>query len=215
MSVLQERFHSTVDKYQAKDFGFFFKKLNALSDKQIQEHYHLYEGYVKKSNEIQEKLKSADKASSNHNFSEYRGLQVDQSHNLNGMILHELYFSNLTDKDSQLSDALKVIINRDFGSYENFMEDFKATLKAARGWGMCAYNNRDGKLHNYAIDGHNLHMPISVRPILIIDVWEHAFAIDYATNKPDYINSICACINWNVVSQRLDAALKDVETHQM
>ena len=109
MVLQEEKLHSTVDKYEAKDFSYFFETLDGFSEKQLKLHYGLYEGYVKKVNEVNEKLKSADRSSANHNYSEYRNLLVELSHNLNGVILHELYFSNLTDKNTEASEIFKKI----------------------------------------------------------------------------------------------------------
>lgn len=211
MVELQERFHSTVDKYEAKDFSYFFKSLDGITEKLLNKHYGLYEGYINKTNEILEKIKIANINTANHNYSEMRELLVELSHNLNAVILHELYFSNLIDRETAPTEALKQILNRDFGSWENYINHIRATAKSARGWAITAYNYRDGKIHNFAIDGHNLNVPISVKPLLVIDVWEHAYALDYGTNKNDYIEAFFNNVNWPVVSTRLDAALKSCE----
>lgn len=215
MVLLEERMHSTIDKYTAKDFSYFFKTLDGFSEEQLKLHYGLYEGYIKKVNEVNELLKSADINSANHNYSEYRNLLVDLSHNLNGVILHELYFSNLTDKHTEPSEALKLIIERDFGSWENYLEDLKAAGMASRaGWAITGYNYRDGKIYNFAIDQHNIHVPVFVRPILILDTWEHAFGTDYGTNKKSYIEAFMKNINWHVVSVRFESALKAKSCHE-
>jgi len=215
MVLLKERLHSTIDKYEAKDFSFFFKTLDGFSEKLLKLHYGLYEGYIKKVNEINEKLKSSDKKSAHHNHSEHRGLLIDLSYNLNGVILHELYFSNLTDKYTEPTEAFKEVIERDFGSWENFIEDFKAAGMASRaGWAITGYNYRDGKIHNFAIDQHDLHLPVFIRPILILDTWEHAFTTDYGTDKKSYIEAFMKNINWHVVSLRFESALKAESCHE-
>lgn len=208
MATLEEKLHGTIDKYEAKDFSFFFKSLSSLSENILKNHHTLYEGYIKKVNEINEKLKTVDRNSANHNYSEMRGMLVDLTHNLNAVILHELYFSNLIDRETQPHEDFEKIVMRDFGSWDNYITDMKAASKAARGWAFTAYNYRDGKLHNFAIDGHNLHVPVFVKPVLVIDVWEHAFTLDYGTDKPSYLNKVFENINWSVVSQRFEAALK-------
>ena len=209
MVAIQERLHSVVDKYESKDFTFFFKSLDGLSEKMLKEHHTLYEGYIKKVNEIHEKLKSADKSSANHNYSEYRELKIEFSHNLNGVILHELYFSNLTEKKSDPTEAFKQIVDRDYGSWDNYIENIKSSAKSARnGWAITAYNYRDGKIHNFVLDLHDIHVPISIKPLLVVDAWEHAYTLDYGINKPDYINAFFKNVNWHVVSQRFESALK-------
>ena len=207
MTAIQERLHSVIDKYEAKDFSFFFKSLDGLSEEMLNQHHTLYEGYIKKVNEILEKFKTVDKTGANHNFSEFRALETELSHNLNGVILHELYFSNLIDKKTQPSDVLKSVIERDFGNWDNYIENIKAAGKSARnGWAITAYNYRDGKIHNFAIDLHDTHVPISVKPLLVLDTWEHAYTLDYGINKPEYINAFFKNVNWPVVSQRFESA---------
>ena len=210
MVLQEEKLHSTVDKYEAKDFSYFFETLDGFSEKQLKLHYGLYEGYVKKVNEVNEKLKSADRSSANHNYSEYRNLLVELSHNLNGVILHELYFSNLTDKNTEASEIFKKIAERDFESFELYLDDLKAAGMASRaGWAITGYNYRDGKIYNFAVDQHNLHVPVFVRPLLVLDTWEHAFGTDYGTDKKSYIDAFMKIINWHVVSLRFESALKD------
>lgn len=214
MVLLEERMHSTIDKYTAKDFSYFFEKLDGFSEEQLKLHYGLYEGYIKKVNEVNDKLKSADRNSANHNYSEYRNLSVDFSHNLNGVILHELYFSNMTDKFTEPTEAFEKVIERDFGNQEFYLKDVKAAGMASRaGWAITGYNYRDGKIHNFAIDQHNLHVPVFVRPLLILDTWEHAFGTDYGTDKKSYIEAFMKNINWHVVSLRFESALKAESSH--
>ena len=82
MVILQEKLHSIVEKYEAKDFSFFFKSLDGISEEQLKQHHKLYEGYIKKLNEIQGKLQSADLASANGTYSELRKLQVEQTYRI-------------------------------------------------------------------------------------------------------------------------------------
>ena len=215
MVLLEEKMHSTIDKYVAKDFSYFFKTLDGFSEEQLKLHYGLYEGYIKKVNEVNDKLNSSDKSSANHNYSEYRNLLVDLSHNFNGVILHELYFSNMTDKYTESTEALKKVVERDYCTWENYLEDLKAAAMASRaGWAITGYNYRDGKIHNYAIDQHNLHVPVFVRPLLVLDTWEHAFGTDYGTDKKSYIDAFMKNINWHVVSLRFESALKAESCHE-
>lgn len=209
MDALQERLHSTIDRYEAKDFSFFFKSLDGISEDQLKQHHTLYEGYVKKINEIQDKLESADmSATFNATYSEFRELHVEQTYALNGVILHELYFSNLVDKKTQPAKNFISVIERDFGSWDNYIAHLTAVGKSMRGWAITAYNYRDGKIHNYGLDTHNMFVPVFVRPLLILDVYEHAYMVDYGINRASYIDAFLKNVNWPVVSQRFDAALK-------
>lgn len=208
MVTVQERLHSTIEKYEAKDFSFFFERLDGISEELLADHHRLYEKYVSKVNEIYDKLSHVDKKAANHNYSEERGLLIDLTHNLNAVILHELYFSNLIDEMTEPSQEFKAVIERDFGSWNNYIEDTKSAAKCARGWAITAYNYRDGKVRNFAIDGHNINVPVFVRPLLILDVWEHAYTLDYGIDKPAYLDAFFNNVNWSVVSDRFEAAMK-------
>jgi Fe-Mn family superoxide dismutase len=168
---------------QVKDFSYLLGTLNGISDELLKQHFQLYEGYVK-------------------NFNS------GKTHAQNGAVLHEMYFSNLSGKPSQPSPALKKYLTKDFGSYENYVAELKTAAKSARpGWVITAYNKGDGKIYNYTIDLHDERVPINAVPLLVMDVWEHAFALDYGINKAAYIDAFIENIDWNVVSERL----KDVQ----
>ena len=198
------------EKVQARDFSYLFKSLNGFSESQLKQHYELYKGYVNKLNEINENLKTANRQKGNASHSEYRSLQIDKAYANNGVVLHELYFSNLNSKKTQPSEIFYKIINMDFGSYEKYISDLIASAKSARsGWAVTAYNSRDGKIHNYVFDSHDLHIPVKIKPILVLDTWEHAYMIDHGINKDAYINVFLKSIDWQVASQRLELSLKE------
>ena len=133
---------------------------------------------------------------------------------LNGSVLHELYFSNLIDRESQPSEDFKKVIERDFGNWHNYIENTKAVGVCMRGWAITAYNYRDGKIHNYGLDTHNMFVPVFVRPLLILDVYEHAYMVDYGINRVGYLDSFFKNVNWHVVSQRFESALKHDAGHK-
>lgn len=198
---------------EAKDFSYLFKTLEGISEEQLKEHDKLYKGYIKQYNDLTEMLEKADRSSANHNYSDYRNILVELTHNQNGAFLHELYFANLTADYEPPSEELVELVEKDFGSWETFVEDLKAAGQASRaGWVITAYNYRDGKIYNYAIDQHNLHVPVMMRPILIMDTWEHAFMIDYGIDKKSYIDAFLENVNWQAMYDRLNSAL-DSEYH--
>ncbi len=188
--------------YTAKDFS--LKGLDGISDEQISQHIDvLYAGYVKKLNEIREKLKAVDLSSANQVYSELRALKVEESFAMNGVVLHELYFENLGGNGSLEGGALKELIARDFGSFERWQEEFKACAMAARGWvvlGMCMNEER---LVNWCLDTHSMGLPAGLKPVLVIDVYEHAYMIDYGVKRPPYIDAFMRNINWQVCEGRL------------
>ncbi len=188
--------------YTAKEFS--LKGLDGISDEQISQHIDvLYAGYVKKLNEIREKLKAVDLSSANQVYSELRALKVEESFAMNGVVLHELYFENLGGNGSLEGGALKELIARDFGSFERWQEEFKACAMAARGWvvlGMCMNEER---LVNWCLDTHSMGLPAGLKPVLVIDVYEHAYMIDYGVKRPPYIDAFMRNINWQVCEGRL------------
>lgn len=188
--------------YTAKEFS--LKGLDGISDEQLSQHIDvLYAGYVKKLNEIREKLKAVDLSSANQVYSELRALKVEESFAMNGVVLHELYFENLGGNGSLEGGALKELIARDFGSFERWQEEFKACAMAARGWvvlGMCMNEER---LVNWCLDTHSMGLPAGLKPVLVIDVYEHAYMIDYGVKRPPYIDAFMRNINWQVCEGRL------------
>jgi len=184
----------------------FDLKLDGISENQISQHRDiLYAGYVKKLNEIEEKLKTVDVSTANQTFSDLRSLKIDESFALNGVILHELYFENLGGKDSKPAGALAKAINSGWGSVEKWAAEFKACGLAARGWVILGLNSYDDKLHNYCLDSHNLYMPANTTPILVMDVYEHAYAIDYGVKRPPYIDAFMKNIDWDACGKRCPA----------
>jgi Fe-Mn family superoxide dismutase len=178
-----------------------YKTLEGLSEKQLSEHHDvLYAGYVKKWNEIQEKLKTADRSAANATLSEFRELKLEETFAMNGIRLHEGYFDNMTPNGNEAAGAVKAMIERDFGSYEKWAEDFKALGVAARGWVILAYDLDDKRLYNYLCDAHNQGGVWNSVALLIMDVYEHAYFLDYATGRKAYIESFFKNINWSFVN---------------
>ena len=178
-----------------------YKTLEGLSEKQLAEHHDvLYIGYVKKWNEIQEKLKSADRAAANGTYSEFGELKREETFAMNGIKLHEGYFDNMIpaykQEFSEPSGKTKELMERDFGSYEKWQEDFKALGVAARGWVVLAYDLDEKRLYNYLCDSHNQGGVWNSVALLIMDVYEHAYFLDYATARKAYIEVFFKNINW-------------------
>lgn len=189
--------------HQPKKFD--LKGLDGISDNQINQHKEiLYLGYVNKLNEIEERLRTVDISKANQVYSDFRGLKADETFALNGVVLHELYFENLGGKGGKPKGKLSDLIATEFGSLEKWTENLKACGMAARGWvilGLCTY---DGKLHNYCLDTHNFNFPANTIPILVMDVYEHAYVIDYGVKRPPYIEAFIKNIDWAVAERRLD-----------
>jgi len=177
-----------------------FKSLNGISERQIAEHHDvLYAGYVKKVNEIREKLKVVNKDEANATFSDFRALKVEETFALNGVKLHEGYFDNLGG-DGKPTGAIMEIIERDFGSFDEWANDFKACGMSTRGWVVLAFDWSDKKLHNFVCDAHNLYGIWNSTPLLVLDMYEHAYFLDFATGKKKYIEVFMQNIDWNFVN---------------
>lgn len=189
--------------HQTKTFE--LKGLDGISEEQIKQHRDtLYAGYVNKLNEIEERLKGVDLSKANQTFSDLRALKADETFALNGVILHELYFENLGGKGGKAEGKLADLMARDFGSFDSWTANFKACGMAARGWVILGLNTYDGKLHNYCLDSHNFNVPANTVPLLVMDVYEHAYMIDYGVKRPPYIEAFMKNIRWSACSERLE-----------
>jgi len=185
------------------------KGIKGISDQQIEYHFEShYKGYVKKLNEIWQKLDSSDRAAANQNYSDFRALKLEETFNYNGSLLHELYFANIFGSGSQISQAVKQDIEHDFGSYEKWLEDFKAVGMAFRGWSLMVFDLNTGKIRNIGVDIHNSNGIWNAVVLLAMDVYEHAYYTDYGPKRAPYIESFINAINWKEVERRLNAAKK-------
>ncbi|QQG42404.1 MAG: superoxide dismutase [Candidatus Giovannonibacteria bacterium] len=181
-----------------------YTELDGLSEKQLREHHDvLYAGYVKKIGEIEEKLKSVDISSANATYSELRELKMEETFALNGVKLHEGYFDNMVSAGNLPSGKIREMLERDFGSYENWEKEFKAMGLCARGWVVLGYDLDEKKLKNILCDSHNQGAPWNMLALLIMDVYEHAYFIDYATGRKAYIEAFFKNIDWKYVDMRI------------
>src|SRR3989344_4020150 len=181
-----------------------YTELDGLSEKQLKEHHDvLYAGYVKKTNEIEEKLKTVDISSANATYSDLRELKMEETYALNGVKLHEGYFDNMGEGGAMPTGKILEILNRDFGSYENWEKEFKAMGLCARGWVVLGYDLDEKRLKNILCDSHNQGAPWNMIALLIMDVYEHAYFIDYATARKAYIDAFFKNIDWQYVDRRI------------
>ena len=182
-----------------------YTELEGISEKQLKEHHDvLYAGYVKKVGEIEEKLKSVDMSAANATFSDLRALKLEETFALNGVRLHEGYFDNMSQGGNLPSGKIAEMTQRDFGSYENWEKEFKALGLAARGWVVLGYDLEEKKLKNILCDSHNQGGVWNMIAVLIMDVYEHAYFIDYATGRKAYIEAFFRNINWNQANAALE-----------
>ncbi|MEJ5172471.1 MAG: superoxide dismutase [Hydrogenothermaceae bacterium] len=189
------------------------KGLIGISDDQIEVHFEAhYKGYVTKYNEIQEKLANlefADRTKANQNYSEYRALKVEESFNYMGIVLHELYFEHLiSGGKGEPSHELKKAIEETFGSVENCLNEIKATGIACRGWATLSWDSYNNMLFVNGFDAHNQYGFVMSYPLIILDVYEHAYYVDQKNKRPPYIDAFFKNLNWEVINQRFERAVK-------
>ncbi|RUM28041.1 MAG: superoxide dismutase [Aquifex sp.] len=204
-----------VHKLQPKDH-LKPQNLEGISNEQIEPHFEAhYKGYVTKYNEIQEKLADqnfADRSKANQNYSEYRELKVEETFNYMGVVLHELYFGMLTSGGKgEPSEALKKKIEEDLGGFDACTNELKAAAIAFRGWAILGLDIFSGRLVVNGLDAHNVYNLTGLIPIIVIDTYEHAYYVDYKNKRPPYVDAVLKNINWDVVNERFEKAMKAYE----
>jgi Fe-Mn family superoxide dismutase len=175
-------------------------ELDGISRETVEAHYKLYQGYVGKRNEILGKLASVDWAAANQVYSEVRSLKVDLSFAIGGIKNHEIYFEHLGGSGGEPAGLVGELIQRDFGSVKAWREDLKGTGMAARGWAWTAYDWDEGRLFNYVGDAQNTFPIWNATPLVALDVYEHAYFIDFGTDRGAYIDTFLANLDWSVVN---------------
>ncbi len=179
-------------------------EMKGISKKTVEEHLKLYTGYVNKYNEINEslsKLADEDYAKANQSYSLVRELKVELTFAYGGIVNHELYFGHLGGSGGAPTGELLAQIEKDFGSYENYKKDMKATGTAARGWVWTAWNQSEERLFNYLGDAQNAFPIWGATPIVALDTYEHAYFIDFGAARGGYIDAFFENVDWNVVSK--------------
>ncbi len=197
-------------KVEVKTFSPSLFSMKGISKKTIEEHLKLYQGYVVKYNEILEKLAGLtddDFAKANQSFSMIRELKVELTFAWGGITNHEIYFSHLAGKGGMPSSDLKKQIEKDFGSYEHYKKDVKATGIAARGWVWTAWNWREMRLFNYLGDAQNTYPVWHSTPIMALDTYEHAYFIDYGVARGNYIDAFFENLDWEKVAKNFEVVL--------
>ena len=189
--------------YSAKDYRHLIG-MEGFSDTLLNNHFTLYQGYVTNTNRLTDLL-AAMLQEGRVGTPEYSELKRRFGFEFNGMRLHEYYFDNLGGKaalDKSGPSAKKLA--EGFGSYDAWEQDFKATgAMRGIGWAILYQDNITGQLFNQWINEHEVGHPAGCRPVLVMDVFEHAFITDYGLKRADYIASFFKNINWEAVKNRL------------
>jgi superoxide dismutase, Fe-Mn family len=175
-------------------------RLDGISRATIDAHYKLYQGYVNKRNEILGKLADVELGSANQVYSDLRALKVDLTFAIGGIKNHELYFEHLGGTGGDPDGPFATLVSRNFGSIEEWRADLKATGLAARGWAWTAYDWDERRLFNYIGDAQNTFPVWNATPLVALDVYEHAYFLDYQTDRASYIDAFFANVDWNTVN---------------
>ncbi|MCL2400087.1 MAG: Fe-Mn family superoxide dismutase [Defluviitaleaceae bacterium] len=189
----------------------FAHQTEVVSKTLFDNHLKLYQGYVDKTNEISSKLTSAshaDLAAANATYSIYRGLKKGESFALDGVILHELYFQNLDKEPAALGPRTHHLLDRHFGGFEMWNTAFTASANTARGWCILAYEQRTNTCRNIVLDFHDDGLICGSYPLIVLDMYEHAYMIDYGTDKGRYIQNFIGNIPWGIIEKRAAAFMR-------
>lgn len=194
--------------YRPKEFK--IAGLKGISDRTIEMHLKLYEGYVKNTNLLAEQLaelvRQQKAAATNPAYAE---LKRHLGFEYGGMVLHEYYFGNLTaNSTGQATEPFKHAVEQSFGSYDAWKSDFVGVGNMRGvGWAILYQDPVTEQLSNHWIELHQQGVPSGFKPILVMDVWEHAFLLDYKPSERDkYIEAFFANVDWAVADKNLGSA---------
>jgi Fe-Mn family superoxide dismutase len=199
-----------IKSYKPKTFN--LSGLNGISDKTLEMHFKLYEGYVTNTNTLTEKIAEmlSDGKVDKEETPAYSELTRRLGFEYNGMVLHEYYFGNMKKQggdDPRKGSQFRASIDRTFPSYEIWKTDFVSVGKMRGvGWAICYLDPANGHVSNHWIELHETGHISGFVPLLVMDVWEHAFILDYKpADRPKYIEAFMHNIDWDVVDHRLSA----------
>jgi Fe-Mn family superoxide dismutase len=194
-----------VKRYELPELGYEYSAMEPVISERIMELHHSkhHAGYVKKANaalEMLEKARTGDMGIS------HKAVMRDLTFNLNGHLMHSIFWKNLrTPQDNNMpSDKLQSLIADQFGSFEAFREEYSKAAKGVEGSGWAVLGtDHDQNLAVYQIEKHNLMHLAGFHPALVIDVWEHAYYLDYENNRGTYVDGFWKIVNWDDVEARI------------
>ena len=195
------------EAYVVSDRKFDYRT-DAISGATKQAHQKLLDGYVETLNRISAELDTANRDDVNPNESVFRSLKIDETYNINAAFLHGMFFDNITEDSRVTADSLAYLrLERDFGTFDNWQRDFIATAMASRnGWAVTVYNTFLKRYMNVVVDLHSLNVPFSSYPVIVLDVWEHAYYKDYLNDRKKYVFAMMKQLNWKVIDERFQRA---------
>jgi superoxide dismutase, Fe-Mn family len=173
----------------------------------LEEHYTRYPAvHQNKMKEIEARLLKADIAMANPTYCPLRSLKIEHTHALNSVKLHKYFFENICQEaDVQPSSEMLGMLERNFGSPQEWEKQFSALAECARGWVVLGFDLEEGTLRNYFSDSHAEGV-WSVLPLLVLDMYEHAYCMSFPS-RSDYIREFLRRVNWAEVSRRMKIAM--------
>lgn len=175
-----------------------------ISRRTHDEHLKLWQGYANKTNEIRRLLAEmeVDPAKANQIYSMMRALKVDYTFAYEGFINHNVYFETLGGSGGEATGKVADLIREAYGSFDRWVADWKATGMAARGWVYLAYDHAEKRVFNYIGDAQNSFPIWNHTCVLAMDVYEHAYYLDFGTARMKYIEAYLQVIDWDAVNRR-------------
>jgi Fe-Mn family superoxide dismutase len=200
------------ETYKPKTFD--LSNLSGISDKTLEMHFKLYEGYVTNTNLLSEKINDilADGKVDKEELPAYSELTRRLGYEYNGMVLHELYFGNMKrggGGEPSKKAGFRTAVEESFPSFEIWKTDFTSVGKMRGvGWAIAYLNPTNGRVSNHWIELHENGNVAGFIPLLVMDVWEHAYLLDYKpADRPKYIEAFLANVDWDVVERRMSLDL--------
>jgi Fe-Mn family superoxide dismutase len=206
----KDKMEANPGKYYLPELPYGLKELEPfISEAQLTLHYQKHhQAYVNAANAILDKLA---KARQENTEVDAKAVAKELAFNVGGIQLHNLFWQNLAPKGKggggEPADVLSDAIKDDFGSFARFKKEFTQTASSCEGsgWAVLAYCSQVNRLMLFQIEKHNVNFPPGcLSPILVLDLWEHAYYLDYKNERPKFIDAFWNIVNWNVVKQRYE-----------
>ncbi len=189
--------------HQVQALKYPYDALKGISKQVVTWHHDKhYAGYVKKRNAIEQQLIDNGPGTDNFDARIYAGLKRSESFSASGMILHEVYFDNLGGDGKPGDGTVEWLIKRCFGSMDKWMTDMKTIGGQATGWALCCWDPSDGRMHNYLVDQHEIGAVWAAKPIIALDVFEHAYYHDQGPNRGKYLDAFFDNLHWGRINER-------------
>jgi superoxide dismutase, Fe-Mn family len=179
-----------------------------ISRKTHEEHLKLWQGYANKTNEIRKALAEldVDPSKANQIYSQMRALKVNYAFAYGGYINHEVYFNTIGGAGGPATGEVARLIDEAYGSFDRWAQDWKATGIAGRGWAYLAYNDEEDRIFNFIGDSQDTFHMWNHHLVLAMDVYEHAYFLDFQTARAKYIDAYMQVIDWEEVNRRIQRA---------